>query len=119
MQAKHLSAVSKILGFQILIIIITASGFAFAAGWQKAQFSALGGLAAFFPNLYFALRVYKSAGQDAKKIVNSFYAGESGKLLLTALLFIMIFKIPNIDIIPLLTGYVTALSVFWFALLMR
>jgi len=114
-----LSTVSKILGYQILIILIITAGFAFAGGWQEGLSSALGGVAAFVPNLYFALRIYKSSGKPARKIVNSFYAGESGKLLLTAALFILIFKVPNIEILPLFTGYITALSVFWFALLMR
>jgi ATP synthase protein I len=95
------------------------AGFVLAGGWQKALSPALGGMAAFIPNLYFALRIYKSAGQEARKIVRSFYAGESGKLLLTAALFFMIFQIPNIEILPLLAGYIAALSVFWFALLMR
>lgn len=119
MTGSKLSTVSKILGYQILIITITALGFAIAGGWQKAVSPSLGGVAAFIPNLYFALRIYRSAGQDAKKIVRSFYAGESGKLLLTAAIFVMIFQIPTIEILPLLFGYVTALSVFWFALLMR
>ncbi|NOT12999.1 MAG: F0F1 ATP synthase assembly protein I [Methylococcaceae bacterium] len=119
MADNKLSAISKILGYQILIIIITTLGFALAWGWQRALSPILGGVAAFIPNLYFAIRIYNSAGQDAKKIVRTFYAGESGKLLLTAALFLMIFQIPTIEILPLLFGYVTALSVFWFALLMR
>jgi len=116
---RKISTVSKIIGYQILITIITTAGFALAEGWQGAISPALGGVAAFIPNLYFALRIYKSAGQEARKIVRSFYAGESGKLLLTAALFFMIFQIPNIEILPLLAGYIAALSVFWFALLMR
>jgi ATP synthase protein I len=116
---RHFSTVSKILSYQILIILITTLGFAIAGGWQKALSTALGGMAAFIPNLYFALRMYKTTGQDAKKIVRSFYAGESGKLLLTAAIFLLIFQIPTIEILPLLLGYVTALSIFWFALLMR
>jgi ATP synthase protein I len=116
---RKLSTVSKILSYQILIILIITAGFAFAGGWQQCLSSALGGMAAFVPNLYFALRIHRSSGKPARKIVNSFYAGESGKLLLTAALFILIFKIPNIEILPLLAGYITALSVFWFALLMR
>jgi ATP synthase protein I len=116
---RNRSTVSKILGYQILVILIITAGFAFAGGWQSGLSSALGGMAAFVPNLYFALRIYRSAGKPARKIVNSFYAGESGKLLLTAALFIMIFKAPNIEILPLLAGYIAALSVFWFALLMR
>lgn len=119
MTSRKDSTVSKILGYQILIILIITAGFTFAKGERQGLFSALGGVAAFIPNLYFALRIYRSTGKPARKIVNSFYAGESGKLLLTVALFIMIFKIPNIEILPLLVGYVAALSVFWFALLMR
>jgi ATP synthase protein I len=113
------STVSKILAYQILIILIITAGFAFAGGWQQGLSSALGGMAAFVPNMYFALRIARSSGMPARKILNSFYAGESGKLLLTAALFILIFKVPNIEILPLLAGYIAALSVFWFALLMR
>jgi ATP synthase protein I len=116
---RKYSTVSKILSYQLLIILIIAAGFAFAGGWQKGLSSALGGMAAFIPNLYFAARIVRSSGKPARNIVNSFYVGESGKLLLTAALFIMIFKVPNIEILPLLAGYIAALSVFWFALLMR
>ena len=101
-----------------MILILTA-GFALAKGRIFGLSAALGGLAALIPNLYFALRVYRSTGQEARKIVRSFYAGESGKLLLTAALFYMIFQLPNIEIIPLLSVYMAALSVFWFALLLR
>ncbi|MDD5462481.1 MAG: ATP synthase subunit I [Methylococcales bacterium] len=119
MADRKYSTVSKILGYQLLIILIITSGFAIAGGWQQGLSSVLGGIAAFVPNLYFALRIVKASGLKPRKIVNSFYAGESGKLLLTAALFIMIFQVPNIKILPLLTGYITALSMFWFALLMR
>ena len=53
---KH-STVSKILSYQVLIILIITAGFAFAGGWQQGLSSALGGVAAFIPNLYFALRI--------------------------------------------------------------
>jgi ATP synthase protein I len=113
------STVSKIISYQILLIVIMTAGFALEGGRSHALSAALGGAAAFIPNLYFALRVYRSAGQEARKIVRSFYAGESGKLLLTGALFYMIFQLPNIEILPLLAVYIAALSVFWFALLMR
>ncbi|MSP27721.1 MAG: F0F1 ATP synthase assembly protein I [Methylococcales bacterium] len=113
------STVVKILSYQVLIILIVTAGFAITGGGQQALSAVLGGTAAFIPNLYFALRIHRSAGQEARKIVNSFYAGESGKLLLTAALFIMIFQVSNIQILPLLVSYMAALSVFWFALLMR
>jgi ATP synthase protein I len=94
------------------------TGFALI-GDTYALSAVLGGVAAFVPNLYFALKVNKFVSLEARKIVNSFYAGESGKLLLTAAIFLMIFQLPNIQILPLLAVYVAALSVFWFALLMR
>lgn len=118
MDAKR-STVSKIISYQILVITIMTAGFALAGGEHYALSAVLGGAAAFIPNLYFALRVNRSAGQEARKIVRSFYAGESGKLLLTGALFYMIFQLPNIEILPLLAVYMAALSVFWFALLMR
>lgn len=113
------STVSKIISYQVLMIVIMTAGFALAKGQSGALSAALGGAAALIPNLYFALRIHKSAGQEARKIVNSFYVGESGKLLLTVVLFFMIFQLPNIEILPLLAVYIAALSVFWFALLMR
>ena len=113
------STVNKIISYQVLMILIMTAGFALTKERAVVLSAALGGVAAFIPNLYFALQVYKSAGQEARKIVKSFYLGESGKLLLTAALFFLIFQLPNIEILPLLTVYVAALSVFWFALLMR
>lgn len=119
MAVNELSTVAKILGYQLAITIVISIGF-FVGGGQKALFSALGGLAAFIPNMFFALRISSKVGmQNTRKILNSFYVGESMKLLLTAAIFIMIFQIPKIELLPLLTGYVAALSVFWFALLMR
>jgi ATP synthase protein I len=116
--ASGSSTVAKILCYQVLIIMVVSLGFV-VGGWQKAYSSALGGLAAFIPNLYFALKVSGSAEQEARKILRSFYMGESVKLLLTAALFILIFQIPSVEILPLLVDYIAALSVFWFALLMR
>jgi ATP synthase protein I len=116
--AGGLTTVAKILSYQLMITVVVSLGFA-VEGWQKALSPALGGLAAFIPNLYFALRITGSAEQEARKILQSFYAGETVKLLLTAALFMLIFQIPNIKILPLLAGYAAALSVFWFALLMR
>jgi ATP synthase protein I len=113
------STVSKILSYQLLIILIITAGLAGYGGMHYAISSALGGVAAFVPNLYFALCINKANGQPARKVMNAFYAGESGKLILTAVLFVLIFKVPNITIIPLLVGYIAALSIFWFALLMR
>lgn len=113
------ATVVKVLTYQMLIIVIVSVGFVLKGNEQQGLSAVLGGAAAFIPNLFFSLWTAKSAGQNAKKVVNAFYVGESGKLFLTIALFITIFQLTNIDILPLLVSYVAALSVFWFALLMR
>jgi ATP synthase protein I len=116
---KRFSTVSKILILQILVITAVILIY-YVIGNQPEVLSAfLGGVAAFLPNLYMTLRMIRTPKEDAQKIVRSFYAGESGKLLLTGLLFFIIFQIPTIQLLPLLATYVAALSVFWFALIMR
>jgi ATP synthase protein I len=116
---KKLSTVSKILALQVLVIFVITTGFYIAGGWSKALSPLLGGVAAFIPNVYLAIRMASTAGQPAQKIVRSFYAGESGKLILTGMLFYMIFQIPGIELLPLLAAYAATLSIFWFALLIR
>jgi ATP synthase protein I len=101
--------VHKILSLQIVVIIVVFLGFYLAKGGTVALSPLLGGLIAFVPNLYFAIRTSMATGQPPQKILNSFYAGEFGKLILTGILFYVIFQLPNIQLLPLLTGYVTAL----------
>ncbi len=51
-----------------------------------------GGLIAWLPNLYFAWKAFRFTGaRAAQAIVRSFYAGEAGKLILTAVLFALTF----------------------------
>ncbi len=111
------STVEKVLLLQALVVLFIASVFFATGETQKSVSSMLGGLAAFIPNLYFALHISLSKGKTAKKIMRSFYAGESGKLILTAVLFFLIFQVPGLNFFPLLIGYLAVLSVFWVALL--
>jgi len=96
-----------------------ALGFTLVYGAGEGKSSLMGGAAALAPNLYLGIRVCKSQGLQAKQVLNAFYSGEAGKLVLTLALFITIFQMPDVKILPLLGTYVASLSVFWFALLMR
>ena len=95
------------------------TGFFFLGNEISAKSALYGGLAALIPNWYFARKINKHKGQEANKVVRSFYAGESGKLFITAIMFALIFQDPKIDFIAVLTAYISALTVFWFALLIR
>lgn len=60
---------------------------------QSAALGALaGGIIVWLPNCYFAFRAFRHRGaRAARLIVRSFYAGVTGKILLTASLFVVVF----------------------------
>lgn len=111
------STIGKILRLQLLVVILVTTGFMVAGTEIMALSSFLGGATAFLPNLYFAYRISRVKGDDAKKIVNSFYSGESRKILMTTLLFAFAFQVPGILFVPLMACFLAVLSVFWLALL--
>lgn len=111
------STVKKVLLLQITVVFVVTGGF-FLVKQSGAIFSLVGGLIAFLPNLYFAYRLSLVKGSDAKKIVKSFYSGETRKILLTAALFAMAFQMPKVQLFPLMTCFVAVLSVFWLALIL-
>ena len=119
MTNRSYATVAKVLYYQFLIILTIAGIFRIKDGETQGLSALLGGVAAFIPNLSFALWLYKSKNLNARKIVNSFYMGEAIKWFMTIAAFVTVFQLPNIHILPLLVCYVAALSVFWFALLMR
>lgn len=89
-------------------------------GWIPARSAFLGGMTAFLPNAYFAVKFGSpDSTRTAKDIVKRFYYGETIKLITTAVLFIFIFQLPDIMFAPLFTGFGAVLAVFWFALLAR
>ncbi len=110
------STISKILIMQASVAISVSIGFFIFGTQSMAISSVLGGLTAFLPNLYFAYRVSASNGLSAKKIVQSFYSGESRKVLMTCALFAIAFQVPGIEFFPLMACFVAVLSVFWLAL---
>lgn len=111
-------AVRRLLGRQALVVAMAVC-IAYAVGGERAARSALlGGLIAFVPNVYFAMRVGVARyDKTAKEIVRSFYVGESVKLVLTALMFWAVLRLPDIAFMPLIATFVAVLAVFRFALL--
>lgn len=88
-------------------------------GWQAAKSAGLGGIIAFVPNAYLALKVSRSQRKTPQQILRGFYLGEVIKLALTAVLFFLVLRLPDIRFMSLLVGFVAVLSVFWFALLLN
>ena len=101
------------------ILVVAALFWPF--GGAHAALSALaGGLVAFVPNLVNSLGLgVRDDRRTAKQVARLFFGGEVLKLVLTALLFVAAFHVPSVEILPLMAGFVSALTVFWFALLVR
>jgi len=112
------STISKVLIMQASIALSITIGFLVFGTESMALSSIIGGLTAFLPNLYFAYRISLSKGESAKKIVQSFYSGESRKVLMTCALFAVAFQVPGVQFLPLMVCFVAVLSVFWLALIL-
>src|SRR3990167_6218055 len=118
----HRLAVFPVLLVQLLVLLLLA-----LVLWQwqgsVAGYSGLcGGLIAWLPNLYFAHKAVRFSGaRAAQAIVRSFYAGEAGQLILTAVLFALTFAgLKPLNPLTVFGVFILTQAVSWFApLLMR
>jgi len=96
------------------MLLVGAIGLA-ASGVVTGWSAALGGLVAWVPNLYFALRAFRHRGaRAAQKIVRSFYAGAFGKMILTMGLFTIVFvKVKPLGALALFVGFIAVQAVNW------
>lgn len=85
-------AVFRFIGLQLALIFFLSLGIFVIVGGLHAYSFLAGALASVIPSLYMAWRVFGHAGtRAAKDVVRSFYRGEAGKLVLTALLLTAVF----------------------------
>jgi len=74
------------------------------------------GLAFGLPNVYFAVKVFKPSGAlQARQIVNAFYKAEGAKLMISALLFAVIFALVKLNAAAFFTTYGLLLTSQWLA----
>jgi ATP synthase protein I len=118
----HRLAVFPVLMTQLVVVLLFA-----AVLWQwqgaVAGYSGLcGGVIAWLPNMYFAHKAFRFSGaRAAQAIVRSFYAGEAGKLVLTAVLFALTFAgVKPLEPLAVFGVFFLTQLVNWFApLLMK
>ncbi len=88
------------------------------SGVEAAQAATFGAGTAIVPGLYFALRVFATPpGTPPQRMLAKLYAGEVGKLVLTAVLFYGAVKWYPTQLLPVILTYVACLSVNWVAML--
>ncbi|MGE8497029.1 MAG: F0F1 ATP synthase subunit I [Pseudomonas sp.] len=118
----HRLPVFPVLAAQAVVLLLLS-----AVIWQwqgrVAGYSAVcGGLIAWLPNVYFAHKAFRFSGaRAAQAIVRSFYAGEAGKLILTAVLFALTFAgVKPLEPLAVFGVFFLTQLVNWFApLLMK
>jgi ATP synthase protein I len=117
---KIFFAIKQLLAIQALAIVLICALTLLVWGWREARSALLGGLIAFLPNAYFGASVGRPRkSTDAQQLLRLFYAGEAIKIIMTGILFILAFQLPDILFIPLFSGFIAVIAVFWFALLLR
>jgi len=98
-------------------VVLVLVSLAFLLRGQVSGYSALlGGLIFLLPHGYFAFKAFRYSGaRSAKKIISSFYQGESGKLILCAISFTVVFKwIQPLDVAALFLTFAIMLVANWF-----
>jgi ATP synthase protein I len=100
-----------------LIIILIAGLLAFCLGNLHALISAiLGGLVCFVPGLLFAIYFFRYKGaQQTSKIVSAFYLGEVFKLILTGVLFVVVFINYKINPSAFFITFIAVQMLYWLA----
>lgn len=83
-------------------------------GHQAALAALFGGVVAIVPTLYFAAKIYlRAGGATAAEVLGAFYRAEVGKLILTALLFVIGAKMFGQHFAPLIITCLACLAMNW------
>ena len=103
-----------LLGQFLAMLLVGAVGY-FVGGSLTGLSALLGGLIAWLPNTYFALRAFRYRGaRAAQKIVRSFYAGAFGKMILTMAMFAIVFiKVKPLGALALFVGFAIVQTMNW------
>ncbi|WP_133504004.1 ATP synthase subunit I [Marinomonas balearica] len=113
-------AVFRFLGVQIAISVVISLVFLILSGVIASYSFVLGATACILPNIYMAWRVFGHVGtRPAKDVVRSFYRGEAGKLVMTAVILSLVFLLAKpLAHGALFTGFGLAILSHWLSPLM-
>ena len=119
--APRLSLISKVLLAQLGLSVVLAMLFWGVDGFVAAYSALLGGLTCVIPNAFLALRLVVPRGDPgAGALLRAAYLGEAGKVVLTVLIFSMVFMLVRpIAAWPLFAGFIGAQQVILAGFLMR
>lgn len=106
----------RLLACQFSITVLVAILSSLVSGATAAVSALLGGGVCIVPNAYFARTLFRYQGaRAAKQIVTRFYKGEAMKMVLTIVLFTVVFKLFTIIPMVFFAVYIVVQMTFWFA----
>lgn len=113
-RSPHMAVIRRLLLFQMSIAVLFPLVM-LPFGTNAALSAAAGGLASLIPNLYFAYRTFRYSGaRSAQMILRSFYSGEAIKLIMTALIFAVVFKyLKTLNVAALFGGFIMVQMAVW------
>ena len=104
----------KVLFYQSLIAMTLACIFFLFLDKYSGISALYGGLICVFPGMVFAFLAFRYAGASQNKlVVRNFNKGSKLKFIITIVLFVMAYKSPNLQPLPLLISYVITLMAQW------
>ncbi len=107
-----------VLGLQVLVLSVAASGFLLFSGLAAAKSAAIGGTIAVVPGAFYAWRLIVSRKASAERLLQVHFVAEAGKLALTFVMFAATFVwIRDVSVIPLFAAYIATLMAYWLALI--
>ena len=117
MTTISLPAVKKVALYQLALLLPAAVAL---LGWDAvvAYSALLGGLIQIIPQAWFALQAFRYAGaRRVQSIVSAMYWGETGKVVLSAVLFTATFLLVSpLNVGALFGSFVAMILVQWFSI---
>jgi ATP synthase protein I len=115
MTTISLPAINKVALYQLALLLPASAAL---LGWNTviAYSVLLGGLIQVFPQAWFARQAFRFAGaRRVQSIVSAMYWGETGKVVLSAVLFTATFLMVNpLSVGALFSSFVIMILVQWF-----
>jgi len=108
-------AIFRFVLLQFLLTIFISLGIFYITDGLKGYSFLLGSLCSVLPSLYMAWRIFGYKGvRSAKSVVRSFYRGEAGKLVMTAVLLSLVFLlIKPLSVEAFFAGFGFAILSHW------
>ncbi len=116
--ANATRAMFGILAAQLGVSLLLAAIGGLFAGRIAAYSGLIGGMICLLPNTFLALRIIAAGMQrEPRALVRGIYAGEAGKMMISAMLFIVAFTLVKpLAAGWLFAGFIATQSVMWVAL---